>query len=154
MGSFFSVNPYLLFLILLFPITYFHHSWTTYCKKPCPSCRKRRLTLTQENLLSYFLRPRFFATKHLEFVLFPLLKRLQPRPICTKRFSLPQESLLEKGGVDIVTGPDAYRDLPRLLGLVGAAGRGESAGAVNVQVMPRVTERRWRRARWDSVKIN
>lgn len=45
-----------------------------------------------------------------------------------------QESLLERGGVDLVTGPDAYRDLPRLLGLVGAAGRGESAGAVNVQV--------------------
>ncbi len=36
--------------------------------------------------------------------------------------------------MDLVTGPDAYRDLPRLLGLVGAAGRGESAGAVNVQV--------------------
>lgn len=45
-----------------------------------------------------------------------------------------QESLLERGGVDLVTGPDAYRDLPRLLGLVGAAGGGESAGAVNVQV--------------------
>ncbi|CAN0159993.1 unnamed protein product, partial [Hapterophycus canaliculatus] len=45
-----------------------------------------------------------------------------------------QESLLERGGVDLVTGPDAYRDLPRLLGLVGAAGSGESAGAVNVQV--------------------
>lgn len=45
-----------------------------------------------------------------------------------------QESLLERGGVDLVTGPDAYRDLPRLLELVGAAGRGESAGAVNVQV--------------------
>ncbi|CAM9365651.1 unnamed protein product [Scytosiphon promiscuus] len=45
-----------------------------------------------------------------------------------------KESLLERGGVDLVTGPDAYRDLPRLLGLVGAAGRGESAGAVNVQL--------------------
>lgn len=45
-----------------------------------------------------------------------------------------QESLLEKGAVDVVTGPDAYRDLPRLLGLVGAPGRGKGAGAVSVQV--------------------
>eukprot|EP00903_Cladosiphon_okamuranus_P022104 g20326.t1 len=45
-----------------------------------------------------------------------------------------KESLLERGGVDLVTGPDAYRDLPRLLGLVGTAGRGESTGAVNVQL--------------------
>lgn len=51
--------------------------------------------------------------------------------VCTR---IPKESLLERGGVDLVTGPDAYRDLPRLLGLVGAAGRGESSGAVNVQV--------------------
>lgn len=34
----------------------------------------------------------------------------------------------------MVTGPDAYRDLPRLLALVGASGKRESAGAVNVQV--------------------
>lgn len=32
-----------------------------------------------------------------------------------------------------MTGPDAYRDLPRLLGLVGTAGVGDSAGAVNIQ---------------------
>lgn len=50
-------------------------------------------------------------------------------------FAFPQESLLEKGAVDVVTGPDAYRDLPRLLGLVGTAGGGEGAGAVNIQVM-------------------
>lgn len=34
-----------------------------------------------------------------------------------------------------MTGPDAYRDLPRLLELVGTSGSGESAGAVNVQVV-------------------
>lgn len=37
--------------------------------------------------------------------------------------------LLEDGGVDLVAGPDAYRDLPRLLGLVGS---GEAA--INVQL--------------------
>ncbi|CBJ33133.1 n/a [Ectocarpus siliculosus] len=45
-----------------------------------------------------------------------------------------KESLLERGGVDLVTGPDAYRDLPRLLELVGTSGSGESTGAVNVQL--------------------
>ena len=42
--------------------------------------------------------------------------------------------MLERGGVDLVAGPDAYRDLPRLLGLVGTPGGEEGAGAVNVQV--------------------
>ncbi|CAN0032948.1 unnamed protein product [Discosporangium mesarthrocarpum] len=48
-----------------------------------------------------------------------------------------KEDLLEKGGVDIVTGPDAYRDLPRLLRMVGAGGgveQGRGHGAVNVQL--------------------
>lgn len=49
-------------------------------------------------------------------------------------FTTYQESLLERGGVDLVTGPDAYRDLPRLLGLVGTDGSEKGAGAVNVQV--------------------
>lgn len=32
--------------------------------------------------------------------------------------------LLEEEAVDLVAGPDAYRDLPRLLGLVGAGEKG------------------------------
>ncbi len=39
--------------------------------------------------------------------------------------------LLEEDAVDLVAGPDAYRDLPRLLGLVGS---GNGAAAINVQL--------------------
>ncbi|CAM9537871.1 unnamed protein product, partial [Choristocarpus tenellus] len=47
-----------------------------------------------------------------------------------------KEELLEKGAVDVVTGPDAYRDLPRLLRLVGAGDwyQANDQGAVNVQL--------------------
>lgn len=38
--------------------------------------------------------------------------------------------LLEESAVDLVAGPDAYRDLPRLLGLVAGGQR----GAINVQL--------------------
>lgn len=39
--------------------------------------------------------------------------------------------LLEEAAVDLVAGPDAYRDLPRLLGLVAG---GEEKTAINVQL--------------------
>lgn len=39
--------------------------------------------------------------------------------------------LLEEAAVDLVAGPDAYRDLPRLLGLVAS---GQGTTAINVQL--------------------
>lgn len=42
-----------------------------------------------------------------------------------------KDSLLEKGDVDVVVGPDAYRDLPRLIDLVAGGG---APHAINTQL--------------------
>jgi tRNA-2-methylthio-N6-dimethylallyladenosine synthase len=44
-----------------------------------------------------------------------------------------KEKMLEHNAVDLVAGPDAYRDLPRLLNLLDAE-NGAEEGAMNVQL--------------------
>ena len=45
-----------------------------------------------------------------------------------------KEKMLENEAVDLVAGPDAYRDLPRLLSLLDTEGEQSEQGAMNVQL--------------------
>ena len=45
-----------------------------------------------------------------------------------------KDKMLEHRAVDLVAGPDAYRDLPRLLSLLDMDGAENEKGAMNVQL--------------------